>query len=227
MSLCLYALLDGSPAGSPGTGAAGEPVRLIALDGLLAAVGEVVEPPAVALPALRAHDALLRRLAGEVDAVLPVRFGTVVPDAPALAAALAPRRAALAGALARVAGCAQMTLRLWGDRGAADDEVIESLQPAGAVGPGARYLAARREVHRRAVGLPDLAPLRERVDALVRAEQVERHDAPPLLATVQHLVPRPATAAYLAAVQGMPAGRWRLTVTGPWVPYAFAAEVTA
>jgi hypothetical protein len=67
---------------------------------------------------LSAQDALLRRLAPGVDAILPARFGTLLADDAALVQALAPRRGELAEALARVAGCEQMTLRVWGDRAA-------------------------------------------------------------------------------------------------------------
>jgi hypothetical protein len=128
--------------------------------------------------------------------------------------ALAPRRGELAQALARVAGCEQMTLRVWGEQSAPVPEA-EAAGP----GPGARYLAARR----RAREVPEMGTLRQRLGALVRAERVERHDRPPLLATVQHLVARGESARYLAEVDAAgPALRpWRVTVTGPWLPYAF------
>ncbi len=87
-------------------------------------------------------------------------------------------------------------------------------------GPGARYLASRR----RARQVPEVEALRHGLGALIRAERAERHDRPPLLATVQHLVPRGQSARYLAEVEAA-APRlhpWRVTVTGPWLPYAFS-----
>jgi hypothetical protein len=60
----------------------------------------------------------------------------------------------------------------------------------------------------------------------VRAERAERHDRPPLLATVQHLVPRGAGARYVAVVDDCRAGLrpCRVSVTGPWLPYAFGED---
>jgi hypothetical protein len=210
----LYALLGGAPADTPGVGVCDEPLRLVDLGGPLALVGDVAAalPPSPAT--LTAQDALLRRLAPEVDAILPARFGTLLADDAALVEALGPRCRELAQALARVAGCEQMTLRVWGEQAAAWPEA----ESAGA-GPGARYLAARR----RARQVPEVEALRQRLGALVRAERTERHDRPPLLATVQHLVARGQSARYLAEVDaaGPSLHPWRVTVTGPWLPYAF------
>jgi hypothetical protein len=211
----LYALLDAPPAETPGVGVCDEPLRLVDLGGPLALVGDVASalPPSPAM--LTAQDALLRRVAPGVDAILPARFGTLLADDAALVQALAPRRSELAQALARVAGCEQMTLRVWGERAAP----VPELESPGS-GPGTRYLVARR----RARAVPEVEALRERLSALVRAERAERHDRPPLLATVQHLVARGESARYLVEVDaaGPELSPWRVTVTGPWLPYAFA-----
>jgi hypothetical protein len=217
----LYALLSGSPTCETGLGVCAERLRIVAAGGLVALVGDVVEAPAPSALTLRAQDAVLRRLATELDAVLPVRFGTLVTDDVALAEVLARQQPQLARALGRVAGCEQMTLRVWG-------EVVPAEAPtedAGG-GPGTRYLAGRRHAHERARRVPELEPLRGRLADLVREERVERHDRPPLLATVQHLVQRGAGARYVDVVN---AARdrlqpWRVSVTGPWLPYAFAEE---
>jgi hypothetical protein len=210
----LYALLGGQPASAPGRGVSDEPLRLVEVDGLVALVGDVVEAWPPSLATLTAQDALLRRLVTDVDAVLPARFGTLLADDAALVQALGPRRVELTRALARVAGCEQMTLRVWGEQGAADAGPGE-----GGPGPGARYLAARR----RARQVPEVDLLRQRLGSFVRAERAERHDRPPLLATVQHLVPRGESTRYLAEVDAAAPGLipWRVTVTGPWLPYAF------
>jgi hypothetical protein len=211
----LYALLGAIPVAGPGVGVRDEPLRIVEIGGLLALVGDVPEalPPSTAT--LTAQDAVLRRLATGVDAVLPARFGTLLADDAALAEALVPRRSELTQALVQVAGCEQMTLRVWGEQAAPLAEA------AGAgPGPGARYLASRR----RARQVPEVEALRHCLGTLVRAERAERHDRPPLLATVQHLVPRGQSARYLAEVEAA-APRlhpWRVTVTGPWLPYAFS-----
>jgi hypothetical protein len=218
--LYLYALLSGPPACEPGAGIRAEPLRVVAVAGLVALVGDVSGAPAPSAATLRAQDAVLRRLAAGTDGVLPVRFGTLVDDEAALAEALSRRRPQLARALARVAGCAQMTLRVWGETPGA--------VPAGSAGggPGTRYLAGRRQAHEQRRRVPELEPLRPRLGDLVREERVERHDRPPLLATVQHLVLRGAAERYLDTVNGArPAlAPWRVSVSGPWLPYAFGEE---
>jgi hypothetical protein len=220
MSVYLYAVLGGRPAAACGQGACAEPLRLVAVGDLVAVVGDLPGTPELTAMTLRAQDAVLRRLATVVDAVLPARFGTLVDDDSALLDALDRRRPQLTAALARVAGCEQMTLRVWGDGGAPP--------PAGGgddvAGPGTRYLASRRRAHELGHRVPEIEPLRPRLADLVRAEHVERHDRPPLLATVQHLVPRGAGARYVAVVDDVRPrlGPWRVSVTGPWPPYAFA-----
>jgi hypothetical protein len=210
----LYALLGANPATSPGVGVSDEPLRTVDLGGLFALVGDVPAALAPSPATLTAQDAVLRRLATGVDAILPARFGTLVADDATLVESLVARRTELTRALAQVSGCEQMTLRVWGEQAApqADAGVTDA-------GPGARYLAARR----RARQVPEVDTLRSRLGALVKAERVERHDRPPLLATVQHLVPRGESAQYLAEVEaaGPRLAPWRVTVTGPWLPYAF------
>jgi hypothetical protein len=218
----LYALLSGVPACETGVGVCAEPLRIVSTGGLVALVGDVAEPPEATAITLRAQDAVLRRLATVLDAVLPARFGTIVADDAALADALAPRQPQITRALGRVAGCEQMTVRVWGEAPAVPSVPIA--RPAG--GPGARYLADRRHAHERARQVPELEPLRRRLGELVREERVERHDRPPLLATVQHLVLRGAGGRYVDEVNAAREGLrpWRVSVTGPWLPYAFGEE---
>jgi len=221
VSLYLYAVMGGRPASPCGAGICAEPLRLVVVGELVAVVGDVPVTPEATAMTLRAQDALLRRLAAEVDAVLPVRFGTLLEDDAALTDALARRRRPLAEALGRVAGCEQMTVRVWGDG-------VPSTPDAAAAGggPGTRYLADRQRAHATAHRVPELEPLRRRLGDLVRAERAERHDRPPLLATVQHLVPRGAGGRYVAVVADCRDGLrpCRVSVTGPWLPYAFGED---
>src|SRR5262249_13156194 len=117
--LYLYALVGEAPSapGGLGNGLAGEPIRVVPAAGLPVAGGEGEPPPAPSALALAAHDAVVRRLAAAAPAVPPSRFGQEVADPAALAAALAPRAAELGVALARVAGCVQMTLRIFSPPG--------------------------------------------------------------------------------------------------------------
>ena len=97
-----------------------------------------------------------------------------------------------------------------------------------ATGPGARYLTQRRR-QRRQEALPELAPLRSRLDGLIAAERIERRTTPPFRASVYHLVERGRDAEYRDAVESnrdLVRGV-RLRVSGPWAPYAFAPEAVA
>jgi gas vesicle protein GvpL/GvpF len=222
MSVYLYAVMGGRPRSACGSGICAEPLRLVAVGDFVALVGDVPATPEVTAMTLRAQDAVLRRLAAEVDAVLPARFGTLLHDDAALTDALARRRGPLAEALGRVAGCEQMTVRVWGD-GAAPAPAAGGESGGG---PGTRYLTDRRRAHAAAHNVPELEPLRQRLGDLVRAERVERHDRPPLLATVQHLVLRGAGGRYVAVVDDCRAGLrpCRVSVSGPWLPYAFGED---
>ena len=196
MSLYLYAVVDEEPSSLE------EPLRLVRCGDLLIAVGE--EAPPLTPEGLAEQDALVRRLSGSVPALLPIRFGEKVEDEEELRKLLKPRTSDLSEALKKVRGCVQMTLRVFGDPAPPPD-----LQG----GPGTRYLEARR----RAYSLPEIGPLLERLRPLVRAERIERKEQGKLLGTVYHLVRKEDVPVYKEAAQGQ-----RITVSGPFPPYAFA-----
>ncbi len=226
--LYLYALVPAEAGcGDAGPGIAGERVRLVQAGALAAVVGALDAPPALALASLRAHDALVRRLAARAPGVLPLRFGQLAADEDALRADLERARPRLLAALERVAGCEQTTLRVHGEGGARAPDA--ACAPAG-LGPGARHLAALRA--RRAPPAALAQALRP-LAPLVRAERVERRASGPpasgLQASVYHLVRRAdrepyarALADALAQVRGL-----RVRASGPWPPWAFAAGFPA
>ena len=220
MSVYVYALLGDTPRPEAGAGLRDEPLRVVRVGDLVAAVGEMAERPTVSEATLRAHDVVVRRLANSVDAILPVRFGALLSES-TLTDVLTLRARELSTALALVAGREQMTLRVLGEepvsRGVRD-------ATADARGPGARYLAARHAEWRRARQAPELGPLQPMLVGLVRAERVVRHDTPPLLASVYHLIDRGRSAAYREVVERAMLTGIRLVATGPWPPYAFAPE---
>ena len=214
--LYLYALLDAPPRRSGGRGLRGERLAFLRAGGLVVAAGRMRAAPAASAAALRRHDAVVRRLARARPAVLPMRFGTTVADARALAPLIAPRAADLRRALRRVAGREQMTLRVFGAAPAAP------ARPPRSGGPGTRYLDARRAA--RGVAAPAVARLRARLGRWIRAERVEPSDSPPLLASVYHLVDREDRRAYERAVRELACrlADLRVVPSGPWAPYAFA-----
>jgi len=215
--LYLYALVGAPPRGGAGRGLRREPLSILPGRGFHVVAGRMTAAPKATTTALRRHDATVRRIAAAVDAVLPIRFGAAVPDAAAAARLLAPRALELAGRLAHVRGHEQMTLRLFG--------APASPRPrrgAPQSGPGTRYLVERRRAH----GVPELDPLRPLLAGLVADERIQRHATPPLLASVYHLVRRDRRAQYRARMTAAAArlAPLRLTISGPWPPYAFGAD---
>jgi hypothetical protein len=234
-SLYVYAVLAAPPRVAVGVGVRREAVRVTRCGRLFVAVGAMPAAPPITARAVRVHDAVVRRLAARVDAVLPARFGTVFQDRAALARALAEREGTLREALRLVEGREQMTLRLYGEAaqlesdvrisGSRDDDETTEGGDDGAGGAGTRYLARRL----RGRDLPALARLRPFLARVVVAERVERHAAPPLLASAYHLIPRGTSKDYRAEVAraGRALAPLRVRVSGPWPAYAFAPAPTA
>jgi hypothetical protein len=208
----LYAIVLGAPPDA--AGARGEQLRAIALEGFRALAGDA--PPPLSVEALRAHEAAVRRIADAAEACLPARFGVTASDDEALRRALAGREEELLDALALVRGREQMTLRIHGP-------AVPAPAFAPVVGPGTRYLEERRRARR----LPELDPLRSALSGLVRAERVERHSEPGLLASVYHLIDRGASADYAQIVEATVVEGLRFALSGPWPAWSFAPEVAS
>ena len=122
MSIYLYGIVSGNlpqdahPA-TAGVGDPPRPVRILRHRALAALVSDV-SLPEVSSENLRlmrrnmkAHSAILNALVGR-STVLPVRFGVVFPDEPALIAkVLEPQRAVLKRYLAELEGAVEVTLK--------------------------------------------------------------------------------------------------------------------
>lgn len=221
--LYLYALTGASPGIDLGAGLAGEPLRQVGEGTLTAIVGEIGQKPPVTRESLAAHDAVVQRLAAAIPALLPTRFGQTISGERDLLAWISSRRKDLMEALALVEGCVQMTLRVFAGPGAPEEALVPE-PPDEALGPGARYMQARREAAAREKALPEIAPLREALRPLLRAERVERASSGRLRATAYDLVRRGEAQVYARTVaEAAPhLGVWKVTATGPWPPYAFA-----
>jgi hypothetical protein len=198
--LNVYALSDAPPAVEV-RGALGEAVRAVPAGSLLALAGEVDHAPELSADAVRAHDAVVRRLAAACPALLPVRFGSLADEVD-----FSGREGELLEALELVRGREQMTLRVYGDPQAAQRE------------SGKAYL----ESLRRARSVPSLDPLRAALGTLVRAERTEPHGGP-LIASVYHLIDRGSAPEYLRTLAGV-ALPVRVAPTGPWPAWSFAPE---
>ncbi len=218
--LYVYAVVDEAPATTLGAGLLGEPLRAVGCGPLLVVAGAMDAVPVPSLETVRDHDAVIRRLAATVPALLPARFGSTVADEAALHATITARAATLRERLARVRGCEQMTLRVYGE------PVPAPARPAPA--SGTEYLRQRRAVLDPGEALPALRPLLARLEPFVSDQRYEPHAGSPLLATIHHLVDRAHAHAYLATADAAPALRGlRVRVSGPWAAYAFAGELSA
>jgi hypothetical protein len=260
--LYIYALLGAIPREIPAVGIQGAAVRVARCGNLFAAVSEIAQRPDIQEQALREHEQTVRRLAEFADAILPARFGSVVAVGDSIEEFLQGRELELRRALTLVAGCEQMTLRLYGELSATAPVPTE--QPANreadyawmapALGPGARYLTSKV----RDKTVPGLDAIRLALTDFVRAEQIQHHGesggglrldgagesggrlgldgagesggrlgldgagAPPLLASVYHLIERGRSAEYKTALDQANSGSCvRVAASGPWPPYAF------
>jgi hypothetical protein len=222
VSVYLYALVANPLSAPLGCGMSGEPLRVVDCGRLLAVVGDMQAPPPLTPEALREHDRTIRRMTAMTDAVLPVRFGSLIDGEPDVLARLEPLAPMLEVALARVAGSDQMTLRVY--ETAPPNPAVPPV--AAGLGPGARYLIERR----RTGGHDARSAVRDTVlpalGAFIRAERLEPHDTPPLVASIHHLIERGRSEAYVATVHAAAAtlDGTAVAVSGPWPAYAFASE---
>jgi hypothetical protein len=167
--------------------------------------------------ALRRQHAIVLALAEQIDPLLPARFGSRATAA-RLEALLAPSAGAVLKALDHVRGGQQMTLRLLGPS-------PRSKHPPPRSTTGTAYLSGRYAATR--VIPPEMAPL----EAAVRRFVVDTRIQPgrgSIRTTVFHLVRRGDVSRYRIAVESaIPAiAPWRVAVSGPWPPFAFAPELT-
>ena len=188
---------------------AGRVVRILRVG----AIAVIVEAPHE-LPveeALRDQHAIVLELAKRFDPILPVRFGARMTAA-RIASVVRPSTAALTEALAHVRGRQQMTIRLIGP-------VAPALPATG----GADYLARRLAAH---TFPPEASPLRDALRRFVVDERTQPGRGT-LRLTVFHLVDRRHVPAYIQAAEDASDAidPWRLSLSGPWPPFAFAPEL--
>jgi hypothetical protein len=171
------------------------------------------------------HEVIVEALRRQGPA-LPVRFGTVLADAAAVAHALAARYDVLAADLARLGDKVEFGLSvLWDPPSTPREDQAPSMK---AQSPGSRYLHARLAASRReAAGRERAGALARELDRELRVHALERRYT--LLPT-----PRLAVhAAYLLEPGHVPAFQdafaqlrrahpdLRLLLSGPWPPYRF------
>jgi hypothetical protein len=228
MAWYVFALVDGTPSGGRVKGLSG-PLGLRNIPGGFAVVERRADIPPAEFGSLKRHHDVVAELASRVDAILPVRFGTLL-DADAIDEALDERDQEIADAFDVVRGCVQFTWRRAGSRkpeaGSRKPEAGSRKAEAGSrklAGSGTDYL---RRAARAARPAPPAAwrALRVKLAPLVAAERYQPA-SPPLPETLYHLVPRDKSARYSTMGAGLRNAKPKLSLTGPWPPFAFAPEL--
>lgn len=194
-------------------------VEFLPVSGLYAAVERLPSAPALSESMLRKQHELVARLARRVDAILPARFGAWM-ELDELEQVIAMRRGTLQEAFDRVRGADQMTVRIFG----AARKGTRAAPPQ-AERTGTDYLRLRRAAKSGSSAEGDA--IRQAVTGLVRAERVDPGRGS-LRAVLHHLVPRGRATRYVDLVHRASAtlpGSVRVTVSGPWPPFAFTPEL--
>jgi len=227
MPLYVYAIVGRPVRARSLSSGAGVRLRAVIGGGAVAIVADCDGKPSPTTSALRKHDAVVRRIARAVPAILPVRFGTIIDTDRSLTGLLEAWSAELQPALALVERREQMTLRLFG-RSAPVPEAPSprSLEPETGDHPGTRHLTRLASAQARARSAPELEPLNQALAHIITAERISRHDTGPLLLTAYHLIPRGKARAYRGILKRRAAALGlRAMASGPWPPYAFVPEL--
>jgi len=226
--LCVYAVVSSKRPVQRLTGVAGERLRAIRFDGLMAVVGDVRRRPAASTRNLRQYAALVESIGARVPAILPVRFGTTFDDVAELTSVLGSRGASMRRRLRAVRGRTQMTLRLVSESESGDASRPSQSRAAPRARvrveyrstQGTQYLQDRLALLRTAREISELGSIRAAIGRFVKDERVERRAG---IVTAHHLIPRAMAGRYRAAVERAAAASGiRLAISGPFPPYAFA-----
>lgn len=212
MSLLLYGITEAGGCPLPQYDSGGRQLRGI-IDGQLRAVVSEHDPgdrePTVT--SLRAYERTLRRLMA-CGAILPARFGSVIPDDDAVAAFLHGRHTELLLRLRHVAEAVELALR-------ACCTVDES--PGSGHQSGTAYMQARLEQRRRARRIArELDPL----TTLARSVRRELAPEPGIPVRDSYLIDKQRVEEFVALVRQLDTqlDDVELLCTGPWPPYSFA-----
>ena len=217
MNLYVYGFVPDSKTAAGELTVGGHRIELLAIAGLEVAVERLDERPAISESALRRQHAIVTRLARRFDAVLPARFGSLV-TLDDLERIVALRTADLRKALRKVRGRTQMTLRI-----VTSPAAVTSVPSVDRPTSGTAYLASRRAVLS-GTRPPAARALTRGIGTLLHDERIETTG--PGRTSIFHLIDRADVRQYRTAIKRvrLPEGE-RVSVTGPFPPFAFAPEL--
>jgi hypothetical protein len=221
MAWYVFALVDRAPRQSAGRGFSA-PLSFRPVAGAFAATERRADVPPAEFGVLKRHNAIVARLAKLVPAILPVRFGTLL-ESDELDDRLSDRDDELADALALVRNRVQFTWRVKGRGARTWAGRPSSAERRGmSVKSGAEYL--RRAVAASRPSPPAAyRPIRTALAPFVAAQRYQpgTGSAPDAF---YHLVDARHVRRYLTAAARVLRNDSRLSLTGPWPPFAFAPE---
>jgi hypothetical protein len=178
----------------------------------------------------RGHDAVVRA-AADGGPVLPLRFGTAVPDEEGARTLLRTHAASVREQLRRIGTAREWGVRLVRTLAGAEPALAGGAQRDGL--SGTEYLSRRRQALQREDDITrTAAQCAERLQDELSGhatESLRRGGSPgsSLLLDMAYLVPTETEAGFLDRVQhlteDLEARGLTLEVTGPWPPYSFAA----
>jgi hypothetical protein len=221
MTLTVYAVADGTASVADGVGIDGAPLEGVS-DGYLTAVvtdncGALAEP-----------DMVDDRVAGEPDpdllweyervieslmdhhAIVPVRYGSRLPNRAEVRSMLSHRRDELTAALERVRGTVEVSIDARYPREASTDPPQD----------GRAYMYARLEQHRRTDALSQQL---NSLSAHARASRIRPLRPPAVGVHAAYLIPTADVPEFTERVSelGSRLDDVDLVCTGPWPPYSF------
>ena len=193
----------------------GRGMRVVSSGDLAVVCGPVITSDVTA-DALWQHERIVESLMDDRD-VLPVRYGTCLPDDAAAAHAIEVNRSTYAALLEAVRGAVELAVRVF----ASAQSPPASLPSAGST-TGTDYLRARARAAEEESDTS--ARVHEPLAAIARAATVARASRAGEFLRAAYLVDRDATESFSARVRDIQSGnpQLRITCTGPWPPYSFA-----
>jgi hypothetical protein len=187
---------------------------------LLAVVSRHVHPPGEpALDALWVHERVVERMMAD-RAVLPMRFGTKLPDDEAVQDVLTARQAEFLATLDRVRGRIEVGVRAMQPHGA--EPLPEPV--AGLAMTGREYVEAKLRNGRRAER--EITAVHEPLATLAVEVRRRRTETPEEVLRASYLIETANLARFRSTVERLQRAHHELAIlcTGPWPPYSFVGD---